>query len=126
MRVVAAIVGAILWISIAQGAVGADTTDERVDFQDVTAAAIKVTALKTLNEGLQRIGRDAKIRDCSILLWSRAGHTEVIFGGVCELQTRRRVVLCGDTGVGEFSLAEAFSPTRDGIAEFIRNNCPGG
>lgn len=126
MRVGAAIVGAVLSVSIAQGAVSASNADEGLQFQDVKDVDMRAEAMKSLNDGLHRIARDAEIRGCPILMWSQPGRVEAIYGGICELKTGNAVAICGDTGVGEFGLAENFSPTKDGVAEFVRSNCPGG
>lgn len=126
MRIGAAIAGAILLTSVAQAALAADNAEEALPFRDVTDAALKAKAMRTLNGSLQLIGRDAKIRNCSILLWSHPGRLETVYSGMCELETGHTVVICGDTGIGEFGVGESFSPTKDGVAEFARNNCPGG
>ena len=127
MRFGAAIAGAISSILIAHSALSKDDrANDYFHFQEVTDPATRAAAIKTLNEYLRDIGQDAKIRDCAILLWSHQGRVEDIYGGVCELQTGHSVALCGDTGVGEFGLNEDVASTKDAVAEFVRNNCPGG
>jgi len=115
-----------LLASIAPAVIAVNNADEGLQFKEVNDAAMRASAMTTLNGYLRGIGRDAGIRDCSILLWSRPGKIETIFGGLCRTRTGHSIIVCGDTGVGEFALSESFNLTKDGVVQFARDNCPGG
>lgn len=127
MRFCAMGMGVVLLLLIAGNALAADRDDNySLKFDDVKDDDVRDSAIKILNDGLQNIDAHAEINDCSILLYATPGKVETVYAGACELKSGHAVVICGDTGIGEFGLSEAFSPGKGGVAEFAQNTCPGG
>ena len=65
-----------------------------------------------------------------MMIMADPGSVESIYAGVCRLRSKARVMVCGDTGVGEFGLtpfkSEADAPARTILVRFTQSNCPGG
>jgi hypothetical protein len=79
------------------------------------------------NGNLHQLGSKAHISSCEKLLTAHLGSVEDVYVGNCRLTTGRRVVMCGDTGVGEFGLNLLFYGSSDAdLVAFSKTNCPGG
>lgn len=127
MRFCAMGVGVASLLLIAGNALAGDHDDSyALKFDDVNDADIRSSAIKVLDDGLRNIDAHAEIDSCSILLYATPGKIETVYAGMCELKSGHAVVICGDTGIGEFGVSESFSPVKGGVAEFAQNTCPGG
>lgn len=110
------------------GSAVASNKDERysLNFKDITNPEVRASAIETFNDGLHNIDPNANVETCDMLIYAHPGTVETIYSAICSLKSSHTVVICGDTGVGEFGLAESFSATKKYLAEFARNICPGG
>ncbi len=101
------------------------------NFSDVDHALDRVYAIKVFNGYLSPLSRSVNVTGCDLLVGYRTGSVEIIYAGVCQLKSRARVMLCGDTGIGEFALTpwhgqRATPDTRIEVLKFTQANCPGG
>lgn len=85
-------------------------------------------ALDTINYYLSR---RAKVKACSLVLYSAAGRVGSIYGGICHTRTGQSVMGCGDDSLGESHTKGIGSITvttakRTALIEYMREKCPGG
>ena len=104
----------------------AQSDEQTYVFQDSTAAQVQEAAFRTLDGYLNRIGSSARVASCPTLLWSHPGTIEEVYVGDCRLTNHSEVVMCGDTGIGEFGLSWGEGGDRDRLIRFAHANCPGG
>lgn len=84
-------------------------------------------AKMVFNGYLHQRGSKAHIPSCEKLLTAHLGSVEDVYVGNCRLTTGLKLVLCGDTGVGEFDLNLVLYAGSDAdLVAFSKNNCPGG
>jgi hypothetical protein len=83
-------------------------------------------AIKLINNDLLNIGKDVSLRNCPLLMTYYKAKFETIYGGACILNNGTKVVLCTDTGIGQFALTESASALEAYVATFMGQNCPGG
>lgn len=95
-------------------------------FRDAGDAQVRKDAFQTLDGYLKLIGSAATVSDCKTLLWSHPGTVEGVYVGDCRLTNQAEVIMCGDTGVGEFGLSWGEGGDRDRLVAFAHANCPGG
>ena len=84
-------------------------------------------AKMVFNGYLHQLGSKAHISSCDKLLAAHLGSVEDVYVGNCRLTTGPKVVMCGDTGVGEFGLNLLLYGGSDAdLVAFSKKNCPGG
>jgi len=104
--------------------------DDQPPFEDVTNSSLIKTAIGVLNGYLVPLSPAVAVTRCEMLIGTHRGEVEDIFVGVCELKSAARVMVCGDTGIGEFGLTPwhggVTKVTRSVLLRFAEANCPGG
>lgn len=109
----------------------AQETDFSPKFEDMTDADDVRHARALLNGDLKpehlHLGRHA----CDVLLSATPGRVETIYTGVCRLKDGAKIMICGDTGVGEFGYkpwtgkANA-ADTKKALLDWTGDHCGGG
>jgi hypothetical protein len=117
---------AFLALSATAAPAAAQSDDQPYVFQDSRNLQDRQAAFRTLDGYLKRIGSGARVASCKTLLWSHPGTVEGIYVGDCRLTNHTEVVMCGDTGIGEFALSWSEGGGRDRLITFAHANCPGG
>jgi hypothetical protein len=99
-------------------------------FVDVVRPTEVKAGLEVLNGYLKPLSPAIETTGCDLLIERHPGRVEEIFAGICRLKSGAHVMVCGDTGVGEFGLTPwrggVTPPTRDLLVRFTNANCPGG
>lgn len=108
----------------------ATARDDGPSFTDMSHPAQVKAAVAVLNGYLVPLSPQVAVTQCELLIEAHPGTVESIYAGVCHLQSGARVMVCGDTGIGEFGLTSwrgsADAATRELLLRFTRANCPGG
>jgi hypothetical protein len=83
-------------------------------------------AIKLINNGLAGLDRELNIKSCPLIMSSQKAKFETIYGGYCILNNDTKIVVCADSGLGQFALTEIVSTKEADVTTFMDHNCPGG
>lgn len=103
-----------------------------VKLRDVTLPTERNRISSSLQDDLTRMGFDAKIGDCSLVIdyiQDMPAGKDSSFGAMCNVNSARgsaNLVMCDDRMVGKFTLTSSVI-NREQLGLFIERNCqPGG
>ncbi len=96
-------------------------------FREVHDGAARSDGLRVLNGYLQPILPSAKALQCDALIAAKLGVDEAVYVGTCTAGGRSAMLICADTGVGEFAVTDwRGASDRTAMIAFAVKNCPGG
>lgn len=109
----------------------AQYTDFSPKFDVLTDADDARRALAVFNGYLKSEHLHLEPKACNLLLSATPGRVETIYTGICRLKNGAQIMICGDTGVGEFGHAPwrmraNQADTRKALLTWTSDHCGGG